>query len=159
MDFDLVKRFNLGYMEFEPLRLSLQDSGAFADALLGPPAMSPALARAFERRVVLLGTDDDGMLVLAAFRKAASTLGLTDPQQTAVLGVPPATSGPVQDRMALLVNLVGLAEQAFPGGGVAWFRRPNQAALFGGGTPLDWILQGEDLAQVQEHLQAAVRIL
>ena len=37
------------------LRLSLADQEAFAKALLDPPPLAPALAKAFERRRKLLG--------------------------------------------------------------------------------------------------------
>lgn len=37
------------------IRLSLADQEAFASAILNPPPMAPALARAFERRRKLLG--------------------------------------------------------------------------------------------------------
>ena len=38
------------------LRLSLADQEAFANAILDPPPLAPAMARAFERRRKLLGT-------------------------------------------------------------------------------------------------------
>ena len=37
------------------IRLSLADQDAFANAILNPPPMAPALVRAFERRRKLLG--------------------------------------------------------------------------------------------------------
>jgi uncharacterized protein (DUF1778 family) len=40
------------------IRLSLADQESFAQALLSPPAPSPALERAFARRRKLLGADD-----------------------------------------------------------------------------------------------------
>jgi uncharacterized protein (DUF1778 family) len=40
------------------IRLSLADQESFAQALLSPPAPSPALERAFARRRKLLGADE-----------------------------------------------------------------------------------------------------
>ena len=37
------------------IRLSMADQDAFANAILNPPPMAPALVRAFERRRKLLG--------------------------------------------------------------------------------------------------------
>lgn len=66
----------------------------------------------------------DGALLLSAFRKVASTLGLTLREQAAVLGVfratvagwkvAPGSDPDKRDRMALFVGIFGLAGQAFP---------------------------------------------
>jgi uncharacterized protein (DUF1778 family) len=40
------------------IHLALVDQEAFASAILAPPPVAPALARAFERRRELLGTAD-----------------------------------------------------------------------------------------------------
>jgi uncharacterized protein (DUF1778 family) len=42
------------------VRLSAADQARFAEALLVPPAPTPALARAFERRAALLVTASEG---------------------------------------------------------------------------------------------------
>ena len=42
--------------EAEVVRLSLEDQRRFANALLKPPAPTPALRRAFRRRKALLGS-------------------------------------------------------------------------------------------------------
>jgi uncharacterized protein (DUF2384 family) len=114
----------------------------------------------------------DGALLLSAFRKVAGALGLTLPEQAAILGVSRATvagwktmpgSDPDKlDRMALFIGIYGLAGQAFPGerGAEGWLRRPNGAAVFGGAAPLDLLLNGrfEGLLRTYDHLQALVRI-
>jgi len=114
----------------------------------------------------------DGPLLLSAFRKVALALGLTLPEQAALLGVARATlagwkRGPggdpdKLDRMALVVGLYGLACQAFPGerGGEGWLRRPNLADPFGGRAPLAYLLEGrfEHLLRTYDHLQALVRV-
>jgi uncharacterized protein (DUF2384 family) len=114
----------------------------------------------------------DGDLLLAAFRKVAAALGMTLPDQAAILGVSRATVGGWKatpgndpdklDRMALFVGLYGLAGQAFPGerGAEGWLRRPNSDALFGGRPPMELLLQGrfESLLRTYDHLQACVRI-
>lgn len=41
----------------EVIRLSLADQECFAQALLSPPQLAPALQRAFSRRRKLIGTD------------------------------------------------------------------------------------------------------
>ena len=41
----------------EIMRLSLADQDCFAQALISPPAMSPALKRAFERRSELIRSE------------------------------------------------------------------------------------------------------
>ena len=114
----------------------------------------------------------DGALLLSAFRKVAGALGLTLPEQAAILGVSraavagwkavPGNDADKLDRMALFVGIYGLAGQAFPGerGAEGWLRRPNAAALFGGAAPLDLLLKGrfEGLLRTYDHLQALVRI-
>jgi uncharacterized protein (DUF2384 family) len=114
----------------------------------------------------------DGVLLLSAFRKVAEALGLTLPDQAAILGVSRATiagwktaPGPDPDkldRMALFIGIYGLAGQAFPGerGAEGWLNRPNTAGLFGGGTPLGLVLKGrfESLLRTYDHLQALVRL-
>lgn len=92
----------------------------------------------------------DGDLLWSAFRKVAGALGLTLPEQAAILGVSRATVGGWKtspgadpdklDRMAFFVGIYGLAGQAFPGerGAEGWLRRPNDAALFGGAAPAAW---------------------
>lgn len=114
----------------------------------------------------------DPALILAAFRKTASALGLTLPEQAAILGVSRATLGGWKivpgpdpdklDRMALFVGIFGLAGQAFPGerGAEGWLKRPNTAGLFQGETPLDLLVQGrfESLLRTFDYLQAAVRV-
>jgi uncharacterized protein (DUF2384 family) len=116
--------------------------------------------------------EHDGALLLSAFRKVASALGLTLPEQAAVLGVSrgtvagwkatPGNDPDKLDRMALFVGIFGLAGQAFPGerGAEGWLRRPNSSAVFGGKPPLDLILQGrfESLLRTLDHLQTCVRI-
>jgi uncharacterized protein (DUF2384 family) len=116
--------------------------------------------------------EHDGALLLSAFRKVASTLGLTLREQATVLGVSRATvagwkvapgSDPDnRDRMALFVGIFALAGQAFPDerGAEGWLRRRNTAALFGGMPPLDLIIQGrfESLLRTHDHLQACLRI-
>ena len=126
-----------------------------------------------EQKIILSEPQaQDGPLLLSAFRKVAAALGLTLPEQAAVLGVSRATIGGWKvapgsdpdklDRMALFVGIFGLAGQAFPGerGAEGWLHRPNLAAVFGGKAPLDLILQGrfESLLRTWDHLQAAVRI-
>ena len=114
----------------------------------------------------------DGDLLLSAFRKVAAALGLTLPEQAAILGVSRATvagwkttpgADPDKlDRMALFVGIFGLAAQAFPGerGAEGWLRRPNTAPLFAGRPPLELLLAGrfETLLRTYDHLQACVRI-
>jgi uncharacterized protein (DUF2384 family) len=114
----------------------------------------------------------DGALLLSAFRKVAGALGLTLPEQAAVLGVSRATVGGWKvtpgsdpdklDRMALFVGVFGLAGQAFPGerGAEGWLRRPNTAGLFAGKPPLELLLKGrfESLLRTYDHLQAGVRV-
>ncbi len=115
---------------------------------------------------------EDATLVWSAFRKVATTLGLTLPVQAAILGVSRATvagwkttpgSDPDKlDRMALFVSIFGLAGQAFPGerGAEGWLTRPNTAALFGKKAPLDLLLKGrfENFYRTHDHLQALVRV-
>jgi uncharacterized protein (DUF2384 family) len=114
----------------------------------------------------------DGALLLSAFRKAASVLGLTLPQQAAILGISRATlvgwktapgGDPDKlDRMALFVGIVNLAGQAFPGerGAEGWLNRPNLAAPFLGMAPLELLCKGrfESLLRTFDYLQAAVRV-
>lgn len=114
----------------------------------------------------------DGDLLLSAFRKVAAALGLTLPEQAAILGVSRATVGGWKatpgsdpdklDRMALFVGIYGLAGQAFPGerGAGGWLRRPNTAALFAGKPPLDLLLAGrfESLIRTYDHLQTLARV-
>jgi uncharacterized protein (DUF2384 family) len=114
----------------------------------------------------------DGELLLSAFRKVAAALGLTLPEQAAILGVSRATvagwktapgADPDKlDRMALFVGIFGLAGQAFPGerGAEGWLRRPNTEPVFGGAPPLDLLLNGrfESLLRTYDHLQACVRV-
>ena len=114
----------------------------------------------------------EGALLWSAFRKVADALGLTLQERAAILGVSRATvagwrtvpgSDPDKlDRMALLVGIYGLAGQAFPGerGAEGWLRRHNTAALFGGGSPLEFLLTGrfEALFRTYDHLQALVRV-
>lgn len=114
----------------------------------------------------------EGPLLLSAFRKVASSLSLTLPDQAAVLGVSRATiagwkTAPGNDpdkldRMALFVGIFSLAGQAFPGerGAEGWLRRPNTAPPFNGNPPLDLLLHGrfETLLRTYDHLQAAVRV-
>ena len=114
----------------------------------------------------------DGDLLLSAFRKVAAALGLTLPEQAAILGVSRATvagwktspgADPDKlDRMALFVGIFGLAGQAFPGerGAEGWLRRPNTAPPFAGKAPLELLLAGrfESLLRTYDHLQACVRI-
>jgi uncharacterized protein (DUF2384 family) len=114
----------------------------------------------------------DGALLWSAFRKVASALDLTLPEQAALLGVSRATiagwkANPGHDpdkldRMALVVGIYGLAAQAFPGerGGEGWLRRPNTAAIFAGGSPLALLLEGRfvSLLRTYDHLQALVRV-
>jgi len=114
----------------------------------------------------------EGALLLSAFRKVASALGLTLPEQAALLGVSRATVAGWKeapghdpdklDRMALFVGIYGLAGEAFPGerGGEGWLRRPNRAELFGGRAPLELLLLGrfESLFRTYDHLQALARV-
>jgi uncharacterized protein (DUF2384 family) len=114
----------------------------------------------------------DGDLLWSAFRKVAAALGLTFPEQAAILGVSRATVGGWKtspgsdpdklDRMALFVGIFGLAGQAFPGerGAEGWLRRPNRAAPFGGGAPMELLLKGhfESLIRTYDHLQACARV-
>jgi uncharacterized protein (DUF2384 family) len=114
----------------------------------------------------------EGVLLLSAFRKVASALGLTLPEQAAILGVSRATIGGWKsapgndpdklDRMALFVGIFGLAGQAFPGerGAEGWLRRPNLAHLFDGKPPLVLLLQGrfQSLSRTYDHLQTLVRV-
>lgn len=114
----------------------------------------------------------DGPLLLSAFRKVAAALGLTLPEQAALLGVSRATIGGWKhgpgsdpdklDRMALFVGIYDLAGQAFPGerGAEGWLRRPNRASLFAGDPPLRLLLQGrfESFYRTHDHLQALVRV-
>jgi uncharacterized protein (DUF2384 family) len=120
---------------------------------------------------VPLGTND-GALLLSAFRKVASVLELTLPEQAAILGVSRATIGGWKvnpgadpdklDRMALFTGIFGLAGQAFPGerGAEGWLRRPNTALLFGGRAPLELLLAGrfESLFRTFDHLQTLARV-
>ena len=115
---------------------------------------------------------EDGPLLLSAFRKVAAALGLTLPEQAAILGVSRATVGGWKaapgndpdklDRMALFVGIFGLAGQAFPGerGAEGWLTRPNTAALFAGKPPLDLLLKGrfESFYRTYDHLQTLVRV-
>jgi uncharacterized protein (DUF2384 family) len=114
----------------------------------------------------------DGELLLSAFRKVAAALGLTLPEQAAILGVSRATVGGWKaipgndpdklDRMALFIGIYGLAGQAFPGerGAEGWLKRPNTACIFAGEPLLDLLLKGrfESLIRTYGHLQACVRI-
>lgn len=114
----------------------------------------------------------DGALLLSAFRKVATALGLTLSEQAAILGVSRATVGGWKtvpgndpdklDRMALFVGAFGLAGQAFPGerGAEGWFRRSNTAPPFAGRPPLELLLQGrfEALVRTYDHLEASVRV-
>ncbi|WP_005033294.1 antitoxin Xre/MbcA/ParS toxin-binding domain-containing protein [Holophaga foetida] len=114
----------------------------------------------------------DGALLLSAFRKVALALGLTLPEQAAVLGVSRATVAgwkdmPGQDsdkldRMALFVGIYGLAGEAFPGerGAEGWLRRPNRGQPFRGRSPLELMLEGrfESLFRIYDHLQSLARI-
>ena len=114
----------------------------------------------------------DGPLLLSAFRKVAAALGLTLPEQAALLGVARATLAGWKaapggdpdklDRMALVVGIYGFACQAFPGerGGEGWLRRPNQAAPFEGRPPIAYLLEGrfEHLLRTCDHLRALVRV-
>ncbi len=114
----------------------------------------------------------DGPLLLSAFRKVATALGLTLPEQAAILGVSRATVAGWKeapggdpdklDRMALFVGIYALAGQAFPGerGGEGWLRRPNEASPFAGAAPLDLLLGGrfEHLFRTHDHLQQLVRV-
>jgi uncharacterized protein (DUF2384 family) len=114
----------------------------------------------------------DAVLLLSAFRKAAAVLRLTLPEQAAILGVSRATLGgwktsPGQDadkldRMALFVQILGLASQAFPGerGAEGWLKGPNHASLFKGKPPLELILEGrfESLLRTCDYLESAVRV-
>lgn len=115
---------------------------------------------------------DDGALLLSAFRKVAAALGLTLPEQAAILGVSRATvagwkdvpgnDADKLDRMALFVGIFGLAGTAFPGerGAEGWLRRPNTAALFAGEAPLDLVLKGkfEALFRTYDHLKGLARV-
>ena len=114
----------------------------------------------------------EGALILSAFRKVATALGLTLQQQATILGVSRATASSWKtspgndtdklDRMALFIGIYDLACQAFPGerGGEGWLHRSNTAPIFGGEAPLALILQGrfESLYRTHDHLQALVRI-
>jgi uncharacterized protein (DUF2384 family) len=114
----------------------------------------------------------EGALLLSAFRKVAGVLGLTLPEQAALLGVSRATvagwkdaPGPDPDkldRMALFVGIYGLAGEAFPGerGAEGWLRRANRADLFEGRPPLELLLKGrfESLFRVHDHLQSLARV-
>lgn len=120
----------------------------------------------------LVPAGHDGPLLLSAFRKVASVLGLTLPEQAALLGVSRATIGGWKaapgndpdklDRMALFVGIFGLAGQAFPGerGAEGWLRRPNATPLFQGKPPLDVLLKGrfESLYRTFDHLQSLARV-
>jgi uncharacterized protein (DUF2384 family) len=118
------------------------------------------------------GQQDDPVLLLSAFRKVAASLGLTLPEQAAILAVSRATvagwkatpgnDADKLDRMALFVGIVGLAGTAFPGdrGAEGWLRRPNSAAPFAGAAPLEVLLKGrfEALYRTYDHLQALARL-
>jgi len=96
-------------------------------------------------------------LLLSAFAKAASLVGLTLEEQSAVLG----RDTDQIDRMAHFVGIVGLAAQAFPGehGAEGWLRRPNTNDLFRGKSPLAFILENDqNLSQTFGHLRAVVRV-
>ena len=112
-------------------------------------------------------------LLISAYLKVASTLGLTLSNQAAILGVsqrtvgrwktsPPVNAPDKLDRMAVFMELYGLARQACPGkrGAVEWLRRPNTSPMFHGRAPLDLILDGrlESLTRVRDHLTSCVRI-
>lgn len=115
---------------------------------------------------------DDGPLLLSAFRKVATALDLTLPEQAAVLGVSRATLGGWKsspgkdadklDRMALFVGIFGLAGHAFPGerGATGWLTRPNTAVLFKGKAPLELLLEGrfEIFYRTYDHLQGLVKV-
>jgi uncharacterized protein (DUF2384 family) len=118
------------------------------------------------------GEPQEADLLWSAFRKVAAVLGLTLPEQAALLGVSRATvagwkASPGNDpdkldRMALFVGIYGLAGQAFPGerGADGWLRRPNTTPLFAGAAPLDLLLRGrfESLLRTHDHLQSCVRV-
>lgn len=105
-------------------------------------------------------------LLFSAFRKVTKALDLSLPDQASILGVPPAvvagsritpSSDPEKmDRMALFVGIYGLAGRAFPGdrGAIGWLQRGNTAAIFGGASPLNFLLIGrfENLQQTYDHL-------
>lgn len=111
-------------------------------------------------------------LLFSAFRKAAVALGLSVPDQAAILGLSPAAlagwkAAPSNDpdkldRMALFVSIYGLAGQAFPGerGAMGWLQRANTASIFGGESPLKFMLVGrfENLLRTSDHLQVLVRV-
>jgi len=115
---------------------------------------------------------EDGPLLLSAFRKVSAALGLTLPEQAAILGVSRATVGGWKtapghdpdklDRMALFVGIFGLAGQAFPGerGAEGWLKRPNTVDLFEGKAPLDLLLRGrfESFYRTYDHLQTLVTV-
>ena len=115
---------------------------------------------------------EEGPLLLSAFRKVAGALEMTLPEQAAVLGVSRATIGGWKtapgadpdklDRMALFVGIFDRAGQAFPGerGAAGWLRRPNSAPIFDGKAPLEYLLQGrfEALLRTFDHLETLVRI-
>lgn len=108
----------------------------------------------------------EGDLLFSAFRKVAEALDLSLPDQAAILGVPPAVVAGWRispscepektDRMALFVWIYGLDGRAFPGdrGAMGWLQRGNTAAIFGGASPLNFLLIGrfENLQQTYDHL-------
>lgn len=51
-----IKAVQESQLQSEIVRLSLRDQERFAQALLSPPPMAPALVRAFERRKKLLAS-------------------------------------------------------------------------------------------------------
>lgn len=114
---------------------------------------------------------NEGRLALSAFHKICAVLDLTMKERAQMLGVSRSTlrrwkaracKDPDKlDRMALFVRIFDLAAQAFPGphGGQGWLRRPNEAQIFGGKTPLSMIMNGrnEKLIRVCDYLTVALR--
>jgi uncharacterized protein (DUF2384 family) len=131
-------------------------------------AMDRAVPEPFEAD----DSGQEGVLLLSAFRKAATALGLALPEQAAILGISraalvswkvnPGLDSDKLDRMALFVGLFGLAGSAFPGerGAEGWLRRPNANPVFGGKPPLALLLEGrfESLLRTYDHLQTCVRV-
>lgn len=128
-----------------------------------PPA-PPAIA----------GTLPKAATALRAFFRLADAWQLGADEQRTLLGRPARTTfyrwrkgetgGVTLDTMERLSHLLGVYAAIHSiyldhGRADAWIRRPNDAALFGGGAPLDRLLLGRvvDIYEVRRHVESAAQ--
>lgn len=120
---------------------------------------------------VALDTTDAANKLLAVFFRIAAEWRLVPAEEQLLLGVGKTTlfawkagkvraalDGHVLERLSYLLRIYGALEILLPvpERAVAWLRRPNAAALFGGGTALQRMLAGQvgDLMVVAAYLDA-----